>query len=112
MQAQATNTSCGFFLLGNIAKVSGEQMVVSAGKGVFAVIPPSSGQLWVSGQGRATDLRVGDDVRVSTTSTGRTVVATMVNVYRKETKEAGGAESEAGEEKSKKTKKSKAKAKE
>jgi hypothetical protein len=77
---------CGYFLLGNVMK-TGESMVVAANKSVFNVTPPDSGNLYVTISGTATDLRVGDDVRISL-SQGVPQVATVINVYRTDEGEA------------------------
>ena len=85
MSQKLKNTSgeCGYFLLGYVVR-TGEQIVVLANKSFYNVTPPASGELWVTVPGKPTDIRIGDEARVSLAQTNPPYRATVVNLYRKD----------------------------
>jgi hypothetical protein len=90
------NSSCGFFLLGNLV-MTGDPLVVSSGRRTFMVTPPASGALYMSARCTAGDIRTGDTVRVSLLKPGTPYAARMINIYRKDSGEAASENDPEGE---------------
>jgi hypothetical protein len=81
---------------------TGDQLLVAAGQQTFTVTPPKSGAMYMSARCAPRDIRKGDSVRVSLTNRGTNnpnapYVATLINIYRKDSGEAISEEDPEGE---------------